>query len=220
MKNTCRQLVTTVYKAGPCSQHTKFIRLPNFSKLRLIALSALTLPMLAMAGNIPQYKVSKGGTPYTEITDGTALAMTFNGNAVLFANGRMYSDSEVSQEGFPIGFDFRLGGRIFDQFAVDNYGNLYLGTGNVNVGTDALRVGMSTIAYGLSKATVSYKLAGEEGNRVLTVQYKNATLNELGNSKGKYSLQIRIYEADGKIEMAFKELDTTYDGCGLATGLR
>lgn len=192
----------------------------RYTTLRLIALSALTLPMLAMAGNIPQYKVSKGGTPYTEITDGTALAMTFNGNAVLFANGRMYSDSEVSQEGFPIGFDFRLGGRIFDQFAVDNYGNLYFGSGKVNVGTDAFRVGMSTISYGLSKATVSYKTEGEEGNRVLTVQYKNATLNELGNSKGKYSLQIRIYEADGKIEMAFKELDTTYDGCGFATGLR
>ena len=127
---------------------------------RLIALSALTLPMLAMAGNIPQYKVSKGGPPYTEISDGTALAMTFNGNAVLFANGRMYSDSEVSQEGFPIGFDFRLGGRIFDQFAVDNYGNLYLGTDKVNVGTDAFRVGMSTISYGLYKATVSYKTEG------------------------------------------------------------
>ncbi len=221
MKNTCRQLVTTDDKAEPCSQHTKFTRLPNFTKLRLIALSALTLPMLAMAGNIPQYKVSKVGTPYTEITDGTALAMTFNGNAVLFANGRMYSESEVSQEGFPIGFDFRLGGRIFDQFAVDNYGNLYLGTGNVNVGTDAFRVGMSTISYGLSKATVSYKTEGEEGNRVMTVQYKNATVNETTSDKGKYNLQIRLHEADGKIEMAFKEIETCYAKYfGFATGLR
>ena len=220
MKNTCRQLVTTDYKAGPCSQHTKFIRLPNFSKLRLIALSALTLPMLAMAGNIPQYKVSKGGTPYTEITDGTALAMTFNGNAVLFATGGMFYGSEVTRPGFPIGFDFRLGGQLFDQFGITNNGDIFLGKGEVAYGTTAFRLGMSTLTCGLYKAEVSYKTEGEEGQRILTIQYKDAVLNETTKNKGKYNLQLRLYEADGKIEMAFNETETCYGLGGFVTGLR
>lgn len=184
--------------------------------------AAVALPLLASAGNIPQYRVSKGDARYAEFTDGTALsAMQFNnGNAVLFGDGRMYNSEHIGP-GFPIGFDFRLGGRLFDQFAVDNYGNLYLGRGQVHYGADTFRLGMSTIAYGLYRADVSYKCEGTEGDRVLTVQYKNATLNETGSSKGKYSLQLRLHESDGRIEMAFSEIDTCYSGLGgFATGLR
>ena len=79
----------------------------QFSNLRnLLTLPALALPILAMAGNIPQYKVTKGGTPYSEITGGTTLPMSFNGNAVLFGDGTMSADSEVSRDGYPIGFTF------------------------------------------------------------------------------------------------------------------
>lgn len=179
--------------------------------------------MLAFAGNIPQYSVTKGGNPYSEFSDGTAISgMAFNmGNGVLFADGRMYYDSEVTKAGFPIGFDFRLGGQLFDQFAISNNGEIYLGKGEVPYGTTAFRVGMGTIAYGLNKAEVSYKTDGEAGNRVLVVQYKNAVLNETGKSKGKYHLQLRLYEADGRIEMALKEVETCYGGLGgFATGLR
>ncbi|MBD5287754.1 MAG: hypothetical protein HDS28_01575 [Bacteroides sp.] len=193
----------------------------QFSNLRnLLILPALALPMLAMAGNIPQYKVTKGGTPYSEITGGTTLPMSFNGNAVLFGDGTMSADTEVSRDGYPIGFTFFFGGRYFDNFAVDNYGNIYLGNGKVNVGTDAFRIGMSTVMYGLYKADVSYITEGTAGNRVLTVQYKNATLNETSKNRGIYNLQIRLYEANGNVEMAFNETETCYDGGGFATGLR
>lgn len=195
----------------------------DFTAFRKILLtSALALPLSVFAGNIPQYKVTKGGTPYTEFLDGVPLsAMTFNGNAVLFADGRMFVGEEKTGEGFPIGFGFRLGGRVFDQFAISNHGNVYLGKGEVGYGTDAFRLGMATVAYGLYKADVSYKTEGEEGDRVLTIQYRNAVLNETTANKGKYSLQIRLYERDGRIEMAFKELDTCYGALGgFGTGLR
>lgn len=195
----------------------------KYTNLRLAVLSALTVPMLAFAGNIPQYTVSKRGTPYSEFSDGTPLsAMTFSsGNGVLFADGKMFYGPEVTKAGFPIGFDFRLGGQLFDQFAISNNGNLYLGKGEVAYGPDTFRVGMATVAYGIYKADVSYKTEGEEGDRILTVQYKNAVLNETTSTKGKYSLQIRLYEKDGKIEMAFKEIDTCYGALGgFGTGLK
>lgn len=189
---------------------------------RLLLTSALALPMLASAGNIPQYTVSKGGTPYTEISDGTPLSgMVFNnGNAVLFASGKMFYDSKRTAEGFPIGFDFRFGGQLFDQFAITNNGDLYLGKGEVAYGTTAFRLGMSTITFGLQRADVSYKTDGEQGSRILTIQYKNAVLNETTKDKGKYNLQLRLHEADGKIEMAFKETETCYGLGGFVTGLR
>lgn len=195
----------------------------NYSTLkRLLLTSALSIPLMAVAGNIPQYAVSKDGAPYSEFTDGTPLtAMTFDGNAILFADNTMFTDSEMIGQGFPIGFDFRMGGRIFDCFALSNHGNIYLGRGDVHYGTSAFRLGMCTVAYGLYKADVSYSTEGEPGERILTVQYKDAVLNETGKNKGKYSLQIRLHESDGRIEMAFKEIDTCYLGLGgFVTGLR
>ncbi|MDE6408709.1 MAG: hypothetical protein K2K81_00485 [Muribaculaceae bacterium] len=189
---------------------------------RLLLTSALALPMLALAGNIPQYTVTKGGTPYSEIKDGTPLsAMLFNnGNGVLFADGKMFYGEERTAPGFPIGFSFRFGGEMFDSFAISNHGELYLGNGDVAYGPSVFRLGMSTITCGLYKAEVSYKTEGEEGNRVLTIQYKNAILNETTKNKGKYNLQLRLHEADGRIEMAFKETETCYGLGGFVTGLR
>lgn len=191
---------------------------PSLLLPSLLMLAALP----AAAGNIPQYSVSKGGTPYAEITDGTPLsAMTFaNGNAILFADGKMCYDSEKAGEGFPIGFDFRFGGQSFDQFAISNNGDLYLGKGKVYYGTSAFRLGMSTITFGLYRADVSYLTTGEPGQRVLTVQYRNAVLNETTKNKGKYNLQIRLHEADGRIEMAFNETETCYGLGGFVTGLK
>lgn len=180
------------------------------------------LPILAIAGNIPQYDVTKGALTYSEMTGGTPLSeMQFNGNAVMFADRSMFIGEERSAKGFPIGFDFRMGGKVFDQFAISNNGNIYLGKGEVGYNTTAFRIGMATIAFGLYKAEVSYKTEGAEGERVLTVQYKNAVLNETGKNRGKYHLQIRLYEADGRIEIAFKEVETCYSKLGgFATGLR
>ncbi|MDE5957710.1 MAG: hypothetical protein K2G78_05320 [Muribaculaceae bacterium] len=192
---------------------------PYSGRKILLSLSLLSTLLTASAGNIPQYGFTYGGTAYAEFTDGTLLKdMKFIGNGVLFADGT-FTTNPTTGPGFPIGFDFRIGGRTVDSFVVSNYGNLYLGSGSVGYGIDAFRVGMATVKNGLYKADISYRTSGEEGSRVLTVQYKNALLNETGSDKGKYSLQIRLYEADGRIEMAFKELDTTYTGCGFDTGL-
>lgn len=189
------------------------------ARLALAAL-AIAAPCIMLGGNIPQYKVSKGGAVYKGFSDGTKISFTWPGGIWgLFPDGK-HSFNPRTAEGFPIGFEFRLGGVLFDQFVPDCNGNLYLGNGEVAFRDGAFRVGMSPIAHGILRCDISYKTTGSEGNRVLTVQYKGATLNTNASPRGEYNLQIRLYEADGKIEFAFSEEETTNSSVGgFDTGL-
>lgn len=187
----------------------------------LLLSAALPLAIPAMAGNIPQYRVSSEGAPYAEFADGTPIRSVWGeGTTVLFPND-YETPNAYSAEGFPIGFDFRFGGRLVNQFVLSTAGDIYLGKDIVNFGGDAFRISMSPIKNGISKAdAITYKTEGEAGQRVLTIQYKRAVLNETSSSKGKYSLQFRLYEADGRVELAFKEIETVYSsGHGFDTGI-
>lgn len=187
---------------------------------RMLSAFALSLPLLTYAGNIPQYQFSQSGAPYREFSDGTEIPCSWasEGTITIFPNG-VETPNALNAQGFPIGFDFRFGGQKFDQFVVSSSGNLYLGKGTVDYGGDAFRIGMSPIMHGLYRATISYKTTGDAGSRIFTLQLKNAILKESSSDKGKYSLQIRLYEADGKVEMAFNELETLYSSNGFDTGL-
>ena len=191
----------------------------SFAK-SLVAAFAVSAPLLCYSGNIPQYQFSLDGTPYAEISDGTEIPCTWSseGTIVIFPNGNE-TPNALNSQGFPIGFNFRFGGQLFDQFVVSSSGNLYLGKGSVDYGGDAFRIGMSPIMHGLYRASISYKTEGDEGNRICTIQFKNATLKESTTNKGKYSLQIRLYEANGKAEIAFSELETLYQSNGFDTGI-
>ncbi|MDE5790475.1 MAG: hypothetical protein K2H96_04510 [Muribaculaceae bacterium] len=184
------------------------MKLP-YSKILLA--SALTFPILAFAGNIPQYKVSKGTAKYAEFSDGTELPFKWSSYTTILYPSAYEALNAYSAPGYPIGFDFRFGGRVFNQFVVSSAGNVYLGNGTVNYRGDAFIINMSPILHGLKKASVSYRVSGDEGNQVLEIQYKDAILNETSKYPGKYSLQIRMFESDGRIEMALKELNTVVE---------
>lgn len=178
---------------------------------RIFMASALAFPMLATAGNIPQYKVSKGTAKYAEFTDGTELPFKWSSYTTVLYPAGFEALNPKCAVGFPIGFDFRFGGRMFNQFVVSSAGNVYLGMDEVYYGGDAFIINMSPILHGLKKAAVSYRMTGDEGNRVLEIQYKDAILNESSKYPGKYSLQIRLHEADGRIEIALKEQNTVVE---------
>ncbi|MCM1141996.1 MAG: hypothetical protein NC453_25790, partial [Muribaculum sp.] len=185
----------------------------------LTAALAISVPLLCDAGNIPQYQFSRSGDSYAEFSDGIAIPCTWGEGTVTIYPNNYETPNEHNAQGFPIGFDYRFGGRLVDQFAVSSVGELYLGKGSVHFMGDAFTIGMTPIMKGISKADISYKTTGEAGNRIFTLQFKNAKLRETGSIIGTYSLQIRLYEADGKAEIAFKEIDTTYDGNGFDTGI-
>ena len=185
----------------------------------LATLLALTSLIPAIAGNIPQYTVSKDGAVYSEMTDGTSIPCSWTtGTYALLPDGTVTPNS-VTDEGYPIGFDFRFAGTTVDRFLPDNIGNIYLGKDAVAY-LGSMRVSMSPMNNGLKAGQISYKTAGDEGNRILYIQWKNATINTTGGYVGKYNLQFRFYEADGKIEMAFKELVTPDRSNGFDTSLR
>lgn len=187
----------------------------------LLSLLAFSSLIPAFAGNIPQYKVSKGdaSAKYSEFSDGTVIPCKWvDGTYALLPNGTTTPNVTVS-EGYPVGFSFRFGGKMVDRFLLSNSGDIYFGKDKVTYGNNCFCVSMSLVKHGLKAGEISYKTTGGEGNRILTVQWKNATINQSSGYVGKYNLQFRFHEKDGRIEMAFKEVETPGTSNGFDTSI-
>lgn len=181
-------------------------------------LLALALPL--SAGNVPQYQFTMGTNVYDEFTDGTAVPFTWtDGEYGLFPDQKPQPNS-ASFAGFPIGFTYHYAGQDFTSFSITNQGAVTFGRDLVGWG-GSFTVQCSLIMHGLKKGDISYKTTGEEGQHVLSVQWKDATVRESGGYIGKYGLQLRFYEADGRVEIALKEKETVGNvGNGFAVSLR
>ena len=172
------------------------------------------------AGNVPQYRYEKGTKVYEALVGATTVSSSFEySGTYLYADGSEKGEA-VTGPGFDIGFDFVLGGQKFNQVVIGNSGVLYFGCDVVSP-HQAFKVEMLPVMNGVESGNISYKTEGDEGNRVFTVQYAGMVLIERGSSgKGKFNLQIRLYENGGKVEYAFQELETCYgSGYGFFTGI-
>lgn len=187
----------------------------------LLSLLAFSSLIPAFAGNIPQYTVAKGdaSAKYSGFSDGTVIPCKWvDGTYALLPNGTTTPNVTVS-EGYPVGFSFRFGGKMVDRFLLSNSGDIYFGKDKVTYGNNCFCVSMSLVKHGLKAGEISYKTTGDEGNRILTVQWKNATVNQSSGYVGKYNLQFRFHEKDGRIEMAFKEVETPGTSNGFDTSI-
>jgi len=194
----------------------------------------------ALAGNVPQYSFSRTNKAFEPITDAIQVPATYSTGAYLYAPGGVKTNLSYNGDGFDIGFDFKFAGQIMNKFAIIDNGALifgkdkiesrgYLGNlfGDAHIyGADnSFYVGMIPISFGImsgENTKISYKVSGGEGNHVLIVEFSNMILNENSsvNNCGRYSLQIKCYEADGRIDFHFAELDTVRSkGFGFATGI-
>ncbi len=157
----------------------------------------------ASAGNVPQYKTQYAlSETFSYLENPTILeGITFSQHSLIFADGLEHNLRANTGAGFPIGFPFRFGGQTFTQFAIDTWGGIYLGTeedGVVYRGqntmmfcknlpleldrADEFYLGMiqgdvwprfkSTNKTTLN-AQIGYQLTGEEGDRVLIVEFRN-----------------------------------------------
>lgn len=146
-------------------------------------------------------------------------------------------------DGFPIGFDFYYGGQTFNQFVPSPLGSILLGYNGVEFNGQggnllgdvimrqymnhfAISMEPTSVEEGIREASISYKTTGEAGDRVCTVQWDKVTLNDGIEDEdgtwyfGTYSIQMRLYEKDGRIEIAFYEDTTTNKShLGFFTGL-
>lgn len=166
---------------------------------------------------------SKQGT-YTALTDGTALPFAAQGEdfdeKVFAADGSVIPDAG-SYAGIPIGFDFKFNNQLMKQFLITSGGCILLGGDAVNVistnsnGYFALATdgqGENVIGCGNQKGNIAnehtaitYKTEGEAGQRVLTVEWKELGLKATyyNNDSVCVSQQVKLYEADGKVEIIF-----------------
>jgi len=191
----------------------------NLKTRQVLAAMVMAVPGMLFAGNVPQYTFSKGGEQYAEITDGIEIPYTWpGGTQILWPNedmpgGYLASPNSNKAPGYPIGFDFKFAGTTVNQFAVGTAGSIYLGKDVVSAGggTELFFVGMMPVKHGLQSGKLSYKTTGDEGNRMLTMQFANCKIAD-GTNYGKFDLQIRLYEADGKIELAFHQIDPSNNG--------
>lgn len=187
----------------------------------MLSLLAISFLFPALAGNVPQYSVSAGddAARYAEFSDGTPIPCRWTtGNYALLPDGGT-SPNVTTAKGFPIGFDFRFAGTVVNRFIPSNTGNIYLGRDNVTYGNGCFCVCLSPIMHGLKGGQISYRVTGTEGDRVLVLQWKNATIDTSQGYVGRYSMQIRLYERDGRIEMALRELETPSTSNGVATSI-
>ena len=174
----------------------------------------------ASAQIVNDYKFASSTETYTELTDATALSqIPTDGNVAEFiygADGAKVAVGEGSTiAGIDMGFDFKLGDETYRKFAVAGYGHIILGKADGEIpfnttplnlkkltGSLSASVGVGTTAkiFGL---TVSYKVEGSAGSKVLTVQFANIAY-ESADATDKMNYQIKLYEADNRIEMIFK----------------
>ena len=112
-----------------------------------------------------------------------------------------------------IGFNFNYLGQSYDKFDIAADGYLLLGDNAASISLsgnnlfNATGFGIPIIAplwdnLDMSSGVVSYKTEGVFGNRVLTVEWLNAKWNAQANTPS-ISFQVKLYEADGKIEFIY-----------------
>lgn len=210
------------------------MKISTFIK-RGLAVATLCIASQAFAGNIPQYSFQQSRPAFEFLTDATPVKVTYAEAPEMVYPGRQVITSYTG-EGFPIGFDFRFGGREFNQFAINNNGYILLGKDNVpfygyanmffdetgRYGSNYFYMGVAPSMYGVAEGEISYKLEGNAGDRRLIVQFAHIGVNEpsrLTRGNAIYSLQIVLFEKDGKVNINFLEEESPYTSFGLVCGL-
>ncbi len=132
---------------------------------------------------------------------------------------------ETKGTGFEIGFNFIFNGINYDRFGVISNGWIVLGKSQLgnsavdvqNISTSPLNeigpenkflrsriAACAGLLYrnGLN-SRINYQLSGEEGEKVLTVQWQNFVIANSNNGQTSIDFQILLYEKDNSIEIKY-----------------
>ena len=203
-------------------------------------LSLFVLAMLAVLGVQAQmiaYSVSTNvvgepGEPTVIDLQGTT-GKDLSG-CVIDADGNIEFNAAEGLKGFPIGFEFRYNSQKMTHFLIGTDLEVQLSpTETVSTAVHQNRVNAFTTegihdvigmfpregVYGLEDTQISFWLEGQEGYRALVIEYKNI---DFGNGGGwgtqgefcgaKATIQYRLYEQSGNIEMKVKGMKPSDPG--------
>ncbi len=193
-------------------------------KKRFVSLVASLACLSAVSAQVTQSydPVVKNGT-YTPITGGTVVTPKADSLAFgdgYYVKGDSVYTSKFTDQGYPIGFDFKFNNKLMNQFAIAAHGFIVLGKDSVSsTAADPFQILISQAddnlvgmfyrsAVGRIPTTeISYQTTGTAPNRELVVQFKDLQLCVKGWSKTEVrdtvQLQIRLHEGSGQIDMVF-----------------
>lgn len=206
-------------------------------KKRLSLLVVAMLAVLAAQAQMIAYSVTTNvvgepGEPTVIDLQGT-VGNDLSG-LMIDADGNMEFNAVEDAKGFPIGFDFRYNGQKMKYFLIGTDLEVQLSptetisteihknliTGFTTDGFhDVIGMFPRNGVWGLDDTQISYWLEGNEGYRALVIEYKNL---DFGNGGGwgtegevcgaKATIQYRLYEQSGNIEMKVKGMKPTDPG--------
>jgi hypothetical protein len=178
-----------------------------------------------IAQDISKYTLTKPTATYTSLT--TATFPTLMGNT----NDGYYNGS--GGVGIPIGFDFWYMGTKYITFSISTNGWLTLGQGITNaLATNSLASNRPVIApfwddlriqpgilNVLLAGDISYNLSGNEGSRVLTVQWRD--MEWTATNASRLSFQAKLYEQNGVIRFSYSRINDNAppNGAGASIGI-
>ncbi len=194
-------------------------------KLSFLALALLAV--LSASAQMAAYSVATNvvGEPgeATVIDLQGTVGKDFSG-LMIDADGNMEFNSVENAKGFPIGFEFRYNSQKMTHFLIGGDGEIQLSPTETistdvhknksswftNSGChDVIGIAPRQGTYGLEDTQISYWLEGTEGYRALVIEYKNIDFQGTYSAANAYSgakatIQYRLYEKNGNIEMKVK----------------
>jgi len=179
----------------------------------LLSLIVLLLCGIGSLNAQIKYVYSTGNSAFTPITGASGFTITGT-----FDEG--YSAPVA------IGFPFSYAGATYDTFQVSTNGFIRLGTGLTSAtATNALAGTMRRVIAPLwddlavqDSASLTYVVTGTAPNRVLTVEWRNVKWNFTA-AAANAEFQLRLYEADGKIEFHYGTIGTVATTVSASIGM-
>lgn len=174
--------------------------------------------------------------PFTELGGDANDEFYWSGDPInpVFENPGSGSFIVSNLTGFPIGFNFNLGGNWYDRFSVCDNGYIQLHT-SVNAGTSlsqgissftttgpwnttstAARNTIGVLCRDISAnpnpgtSSLRYKLSGTAPNRRLTVQWLN--YQNFGGVSQDFDFQIILFETSNQIQLVYNDLANVATG--------
>lgn len=180
----------------------------------------MLLGLSVQAQSVTNYSMTYESGTFTPLTDATVL----ESGSLDDYNNKMYdgTSSTPSQTatgaGYSLGFTFTLGNDTFTNFIVNTNGYIILrnsGDEDYDAGYSAgstyynaknMVSALATAAGSSDSTKISYKVEGEEGNHVLTVEFLNVDgygYSVYGSPYTVYSVQLKLYEDGNKVQVVY-----------------
>ena len=179
--------------------------------------SAYTASSIPFSGMDSYTATRTTGASYTSIIPATTITSWRN----TFSTDDNLSDNQ------PIGFSFSYNGNTYTNFRVSTNGFITFNTTSTAIGNGASNPYSYTNDWTIASAgsivapnwddlqtaanagtqadlnnSINYTTTGSAGSRVLTVEWKNMQ-DFATTSNGSYNFQVKLFEADGHIELVY-----------------